>query len=491
MASSSGHIDSPEQIDLFFVLSQFGAALSKLWAFVLIIVLLCSGITFSHERRTFRPQYQCSAVFSVDSNYTNSSTLFSSSYYYDSVAAQNIAESFPHLLGTEFMQDLIAGQLEDGVIRGSISASAIPNTSMVEIAVVSSTPEDAYHVLLAVLAAYPRAAVYMVDNPVLYIREEPTLPTEPIAAFSPRSAALKGALYGCILGLGITAIYSLLTTSVHSADDLRRLVTLPVWASCPLVRSKKRRSVNRSFVSGSDSPALAEALRSLRVRVRKHLAQHDGQVILLTSTVSGEGKSTLCANLALSLAAEGHRVVLLDADLRNQSVVQLFGGNKNNAGLAQLLKKPDQALEKYLQTAPESTLRYISGVSTKKRHYAIDAKALAQILDRLCAGFDYVVVDTPPCTVVSDTTLLCHCADAVLYVVRSDYATRPQILDGVTMLHQAGAPLAGCVVNGVKERRSHYGYGYGYGYGSKYGYGKKYGRSFSSYPDGEKTDSAR
>ena len=276
LASSSGHIDSPEQIDLFFVLSQFGAALSKLWAFVLIIVLLCSGITFSHERRTFRPQYQCSAVFSVDSNYTNNSTLFSSSYYYDSVAAQNIAESFPHLLATEFMQDLIAGQLEDGVIRGSISASAIPNTSMVEIAVVSATPEDAYHVLLAVLAAYPRAAVYMVDNPVLYIREEPTLPTEPIATFSPRSAVLKGALYGCILGLGITAIYSLLTTSVHSADDLRRLVTLPVWASCPLAKSAAASTGvlfpaltvpplrRRCGVSGSES---ASIWRSMTVRL--------------------------------------------------------------------------------------------------------------------------------------------------------------------------------------------------------------------------------
>ena len=102
-----------------------------------------------------------------------------------------------------------------------------------------------------------------------------------------------------------------------------------------------------------------------------------------------------------------------------------------------------------------------------------------------------MVVDTPPCTVVSDTTLLCHCADAVLYVVRSDYATRSQILDGVSVLHQAGAPLAGCVVNGVKERRSHYGYSYGYGYGNKYGYGRKFSRSRSTYPDGGQSDSAR
>ena len=473
MAPSSGHTYPTEQIDLVSFLSRLGAALARLWILALAIVVLCTGTTYSRERRSFRPRYQCSAIFSVVSNYSNNSTLFSSSYYYDSIAAQSIASTFPHLLNTEFMQDLIAGQLEDGVIRGSISASAIANTNMVEIAVTSATPEDAYQVLQAVLAAYPRAAVYMVDNPVLYIREAPTLPTEPINTFSPTHAAAKGAMIGFVLAVGIAAIYALLTSSVRSTDELRRLVALPVWATCPLVTAKRRQSSKRSFVSGADSPALAEALRSLRVKIRKHLEQHDGKVIMLTSTVSAEGKSTLCVNLAQSLASEGHRVMLLDADLRNQSVARLLGGNENTPGLMELLRNPGQSLENYLKTVPGSSLRYISGSSTQKRHYIIDGNALNQLLDRLCAGFDYVIMDTPPCGVVSDTSLLCHYADAVLYVVRADHTSSAQILDGVTALYQQDAPLAACVLNGAKERRSQYYYGYGYGYGKKYGYGRK------------------
>ena len=472
MASSSSHAQNEEKFDIIAIAERFLSVLSKFWILVLILALVFSGSTYLKERRSFRPRYQCSAIFAVVSS--EDRDPFSGAYYIDSVTAKHVATTFPYLLETDFMRDLIAGQLESGVINGSIRASAIENTNMVEISVTSSDPQDAYDVLQAVLAAYPRAAVYMVDCPTLVIREEPVVPTMPINRFSPSGAVRRGALKGLVLGLGIVALLTALTRTVTSAEDLHKLVNLPILASFPLIRSKKRRkkASSESFITAADSPSLAEALRGLRTKVRKQLEQREGKVVLLTSTIPGEGKTTASVNLAMSLASEGYRVILLDADLRKQSVVRLFQGDQNSPGLMELLKNPNQSLDKCIKTVPNTNLRFISGTSTQKRHYSIDGKALARILDRLCAGFDYVIVDTPPCSVVSDTTLLCHYADAVVYVVRMDFANRFRILDGVTMIHQNDAPLIGCVVNGVPERRSHYGYGYGYGYGKKYGFDK-------------------
>ena len=470
LAPSSHHEQAPEKLDLGPAFIRFAKALSKFWILVVALSIGLSGFTYLREKQSFRPRYRCSTIISAGSDTADNEDIFSGTAHYDAAAANLVASTFPYLNTTDFMQDLISSQLENGVTNGTITAEAIENTNMVEISVTGSNPQATYDVLLAVLNAYPRAAVYMVDNPVLYVREAPVIPTEPINSFSPSNAVAKGAVQGAAIGLLITALYALLTLSVSNADELRKLVNIPILASFPLVRTKKRTSKKNPFITAADSPVLSEALRGLRTKVRKQLEQRNGKVVLLTSTIPGEGKTTVAANLALSLVEAGHRVVLLDADLRNQTVARIFHNTKSNYGLMELLQNPNQNLDKFLHTAPNSSLRYISGSSTQKRHYALDGKQLNLVLNRLCEGFDYVVVDTPPTTVVSDTTLLCRYADAVLYVVKMNYANRFQIFDSITMLHQKEVPLIGCIINGASA--SAHRYGYGYGYGSKYGYGK-------------------
>ena len=218
---------------------------------------------------------------------------------------------------------------------------------------------------------------------------------------------------------------------------------------------------------------MAEAIRGLRAKVRRQLSEVDGKVVLLTSTIPGEGKTTAAVNLAMSLAAEGHATVLLDADPRNQTIGRLLGNSQMSTGLMALLKHSDLPVAQCLKTAEGSTLRYISGNSTNRRYYRIDPVAMKRVLEELKQLFDYIVIDTPPSSIVSDTALLCRHADSVLYVVRQDYANKVQIVDTVLGMHQRGLPLSGCILNGAPRRSSHY--GYGYGYGKRYGYGKKYG----------------
>ena len=470
---------SPPEIDLASLIHRFFKALRRLWPAVIALILVFSLSGYVNARRNFRPMYECNALFSVGSDLTGGD-VFTNNYYYDTVTAQQVAATFPYLLTTDFMRDLISAQLENGIINGSIQASAIAETNLVELSVTSRNPQDAYNLLHAVLAAYPRAAVYMVDNPMLYMREEPVLPTEPINHFSAGDAVSSGAIKGALLGFGLLLGYALLTMTVSSSKELNKLINLPILASFPLIRQKKRRHARDVLISAVDNQSFAEALRGLRTKVRKKLAQSGGQVVLLTSTIPGEGKTTASVNLAQSLASEGHRVILLDADFRNQSISRIFLGGETSECLIELLKNPTQPLDSYLKTTPDPNLVYISGASTQKRHYSIDGKALRSLLIRLRREFDYVVVDTPPCNVVSDTSLLCRYADAVLYVVKLDYANRLQILDGVTRLHQDGVPLIGCVINGAVPRHNRYGYSYGYGYGKKYGYGKNYSSGFSS-----------
>lgn len=451
-----------EKLDLFNLLSRFFKALKSMWIVVLVLSLAMGSLMLIRARRNYVPYYEASAVFSVTSGY-GVGDVFTSSQHYDSAAAQNLAESFPYLLNTDIMRDLITAKLEKAYINGTISAESIAETNLFQMTVRSKNAQDAYDILCAVIESYLEVAVYMVDNPLIIIRDEPRVPTAPVNSFSGGHSFVKGLLLGLFLGFGITLLRAILAKTINSAEDLRKLVNIPLLASVPHVVLKRSRVTTRSFISPEDDRRLDESFRSLRTRVRKLLSDCNGKILLMTSTVPGEGKSTLCANLALSLAAEGHRVALLDADLRNQTVYRMFGAGKAPRSLMELLRNPELNVDDFLTPVDGTNLCYLSGNSTRKRHYSIDAKASRRIMDELSARFDYVIVDSPPCGVVSDTALLCRYVDCVVYVVRQDHAAENQILDAVEGLHQREISLAGCVLNDVPKAQVRSSFNYGYG----------------------------
>lgn len=461
-----------EKIDLIPLLRRFFKSLIKLWLIVVLLAGLGAGALCFRAYRNHVPMYESKAIFSVNSGYSVND-IFTNSYYYDSAAAQQLASAFPSLLNTDIMRDLIMAQTGKAYINGTITPSSIADTNMFELVVTSNNPQDAYDILCAVIDCYPQVAVYMVDNPQMIMRQNPTLPTNPRNSFSGFSSAVKGGVLGLILGLGIVVVHALMSRTVIGADELKKLINLPLLAVFPHVTPKKHRKASRTFLNADDDHGLEESLRGLRTKIHKQLAEKSGKVVLLTSTVPAEGKSTIAANLALSLAEEGRNVILVDADLRNQTVYRMFSAGQSQKGLMECLKDSTLPVMDCLSSVPGTNLYYLSGASTNKRHYSIDAKAMRRVLEELTAQFEYVIVDSPPCSIVSDTALLGRYADCVLYVVRHDHANQAQILDGITGLYQRDLPLSGCILNDAPRHRIRYGYGYGYGYGSKYGYGEK------------------
>ena len=464
----SSHNKAPTPVDALGVIERFLKVFRHLWIIPVILAILLGARDYFSGQVHFSPLYRSECLFSVGSSYDHNDIFSGGTFYSDSAAAQTMAKTFPDLLSMEYMQDLIVAQLEDGYINGSISADYLEGTNLVQLSVTSSDPQDAYDILNAVLAAYPQAAVYLVDNPTIQIRQEPKVPTEPVNQPVASRDWTGGAVKGLALGLLIIAGLSLLNQTVSNADELKKLINLPILGKLPQVTQRKRRKAGPVLISAESNPRLAEAMRSLRTKVRKAAEQAGGNVILLTSTVPGEGKTTISCNLAQSLAAEGHRVILVDADLRKQSVLRLFAPKEvGGKGLLYCLHNPQAPLSEAIRQLPGSDLHYISGGSTQKRHYSIDPKAMNRIIGELSETYDYVVIDTPPCGIVSDTRSLCRYAHCILYVVKIGGAHRMLISDSITALHQQGVTISGCIANSVPRLQTRD--GYGYGYSKKYG----------------------
>ena len=283
-----------------------------------------------------------------------------------------------------------------------------------------------------------------------------------------------GAMLGLALGLGLVLVAVILNKTIANPEELKQAVNLPMLATLPHVTKKTRTKNTKQdvLIRADRDPGLAEALRGLRTKVHKLLDPQGGKVIMLTSTLPGEGKSTMAVNLAMALAAEGSNVVLVDADLRNQSIHRMLGKEPCPKSLMDCLANPRISPLRCLQAADRKGLYFLSGNSAKSRHYGVDVKAARRILEELKPHFDYIVLDSSPCGIVSDTALLGRAADALLFVIKQDHATQNQIMEALTGLHERDLVISGCVLNDVPRNRIFSGKGYGYGYGKSKKYGK-------------------
>ena len=477
--SEMSHNEELQKIDLFEILGRMKKYIRSSWYVPLVLSVIFAGFFWFSAKRAYVPMYQSRAMFSVSSGY-RAEDIFNSSYY-DNSAAQQLATAFPYIISTQVMQDLMKEHLGTNYINGTVTCNAVAGSNMFTLTAKSSSPEDAQKILRAAIDVFPQVAVYVVDNPQLIIRDEPSFSDVPVNSFSWKLPVVRGVALGAGIYLCLLIVLAMMSGTVTSVEQLRETVNLPVLAVVPGIRIKRRRSERNQFVSTSTNPELTETMRSLSMKTRKHLQSQDKKVIMITSTLSGEGKTTVSCNLAQTMAEEGYRVVLVDADIRKQSAAERFGLEEDYANLLDCIRNPERSVLECLRSVPGSNLAILSGESVTERRYSIDPKAMRRIIQELSEYFDYIVMDTAPCAVVADTTLLCHYAGCVLYVVRPDCAWKSQIYDTVNTLYERGISTTGFVYNGANVRSSNYGYGYkyGYGYGYKYGYGYGYGNKKS------------
>lgn len=284
-----------------------------------------------------------------------------------------------------------------------------------------------------------------------------------------------------VLGLffPIMGIYlvRLLRFKIESRVDVERITNVSVIGDVPLVDNVKTDSV---VIKENENGLMEEVFRNVRTNIQ-YMLQEGQKVILFTSTVQGEGKSFNAANLAVSFAFMDRRTVVVGMDIRKPKLNHIFGLSGKLPGMTQFLASPSSVdLLSLCQPTAVSPNLYVlpSGAVPPNPTELVARKSLEQAIDLLKQHFDYVILDTAPIGMVTDTRLIARVADLSVYVCRAGY-THKNDFELINELEQEKKLPNLCVlINGIDMSKRKNGYYYSYGKYGKYGYGKKYGYGY-------------
>lgn len=467
-----------EKIDIFRILQEFGKALSRLWWLVIVLAVACGGALGLRAWRGYTPMYASEVTFTIRMDNSSLTDIGGSTSYYDKATAEQLTKTFPYLVQSELMQTKLRQAMGVEYLNGSISAQTVENTNLFSLRVTSSDPQDAYDILMAVTEVYPQVADYVIGNTEMNLLTVPEVADAPYNAFRPLRTVCKGAALGCVLGLGAVLLYAFTRRSIRDPEDIRRRLNLTCIATLPRVTFKRRgKAIDRriSIRNQRVSSSFQESVRSMRMKFLRQAQKQRAQVILVTSTLPGEGKTTVAVNLALSLSQSGARAILVDLDLRKPSVKKALGVEAASRGVPELLSGEDKvSVLEALVPLEGSTLRLLAGDQpAQDARQQLTSRRLGAVLEQLRREADYVILDTPPSGILADSAGVARLADGTLYVLRSGAVEVSHIVDSLQFLSETGTPVIGCVLNDAQTGQGGYGYGYGYGYGGygSYGYG--------------------
>lgn len=313
----------------------------------------------------------------------------------------------------------------------------------------------------------------------------PSSPSSP----KPVRNAIIAIFVGLILGVGLAFLRERLDDGITSRDVAQRAAgNRPILGLIPLVESWRAKGAHHLAIAEDSHSNVAEAYRTLRTAVQFVGIDQPKKVIAVTSSRPEEGKTTLTANLALSFARAGQKVIVISGDLRRPRIHDFFGLT-NSSGLTSLLLGVASSSEVVLPVAGEPGLSVVpSGPVPPNPAEILALNRLVDVVDELARGADMVLIDCPPLLPVADALLLSRLADGVLVLASARTTSRRELARTFEMLDQVDAPSMGLVLNEVPASGSGYGYGYSYGYGYGYGYSRAEDSSppsgLSSRPDG-------
>lgn len=429
-------------------LQDYLRILRKRWRWVIGSGLLCV-LAAATLTLLATPQYQARAeIFVAPGVVTTTGELAQGSTF-----AQNRVKSYVQVITSDLVLGPVVAELglpgTSGALATRVSASVPTDTVLIDITVTDSSPEQAATIANAIAERF-RSVASSIEPARADASESVTITliqpaVAPASASSPNlvvNVAL-GALVGLLGGLALAAIREILDTRLKGERDIPAVTALPVLGRLPFDALAARQPL--VLQAGADRPR-AEALRQLRTNLQFVATGGAGRSLLFTSSVPGEGKSTVVLNLAIALTQAGSTVCLVEADLRRPSLGGYLGLD-DTVGLTSVLIDAAKLSDVVQRWGDHQLDVILSGERPPNPSELLGGDAMTVLLATLARRYDYVLLDSPPLLPVTDSVVLARQCSGVLMVVGTGTVRRRELHRSLADLEGVEARVLGLVLN--------------------------------------------
>jgi capsular exopolysaccharide synthesis family protein len=449
-------------------LRNFVRLLRDQWLLIGLVTVLagaCSAVLTSRMTR----EYSASVTFYVSAQAAASNDPIAA--YEGALFSQQEVQSYANLLtGPRLAQSVIDNlrlPMSASALSSEISAHLIPQTVLLTATVTDTSPHRAQVIAQAVGAQFVKLVSSLERPPGkgpamvrVTVVAPAALPVAPVSPQPLKNIAIAVGL-GLLAGIGLVALRRALDTTVKSADQLTAITSgKPVLGSVPADHSARKRPL---IADAAPFGPRAEAFRKLRTNLQFLDVDTPHKVLLVTSPLPQEGKSSTICNLAIALAQSGKRVILVEADLRRPRAASYLG-LPGGAGVTSILLGSADISDVAQSWGDDLFTVLASGPEAPNPSELLGSQRMRQLVEELRAAYDYVLIDTPPVLPFADALATGPACDGALLVVRYGKTRVDQIRRAGDSLSAVGVTVLGTVLSMTSGKRDP---GYGYGYYSR------------------------
>ena len=466
-----------DRVDLYSILRD---VLRNLWAIVLGAVAVAMIVSMV-VRADFTSTYSTTTTFVVTSRTSSNST------YSNLSAATTMAKSFSNILNSSLLKKKVCQDLGVESFNATTSAKVITGTNLMTLKVTSDTPYNTYRIARSIMSNMNGLVQYVSTNMVMDVLQDPLVPTKADASFSARNQTSKAFLL-TFAGLVLAYMYlSFKKTTIKSEKNLESMLEA---RSLGMIHHESSYGTLGSLLHHKKSKFLVteltakfefvERFKKIAAHISGHAHKVGAKTILITSVQEHEGKSTVAANLALTLVQQSYKVLLIDGDMRRPTQNHLFlePDTQLKATLGDLMIGQASMNDALYFDEARGLYLLLNEHNYPNSTDIVSSDYMAKLLTVAKKYFDFIIIDSPPMSLMADAEVLANLADMSILVVKYDFTLAQDLNDAIDSLRDCKAEFAGCILNGVRSlpgaRRTVGGYG-GYGRYGRYGHYGNYG----------------
>jgi len=449
MIQTSNNVNSDDEIDIKQIIKQL--IKWKTLIILLTVVLALTGYLVAKVK--YKPTYQASGTFMSKPNANASTgTAISSS---DIIMSQQLANTFKVVLLSKNMLDIISTEInneEDSkFIKEAITIDVVKSSQIMKITATTMNPDLSARIVNAILTKAPGIINEKIKMGSMMSLNNARVPNSPVKDTDRTLFPVIGAIMGFLISAGIALVAEMFSKTVKSPYDIKNLLGQDLLGTVPSFEELKANVGKKKppfVIFKTANFAYIEAYKSIRTKIENLKANRHYKTFLITSTKENEGKTTVAINIATVLAQKGNKVLFIDGDLRKSYITKLLGIPLDEANsIINVIKGTVEITSAIKLINPFGFYVLLSLSFSEDASEILASDEMANLLIQLRETYDYIIIDTPPASIISDAMVLSEISDAIIYVVRENHSAIELINQTIGEFTDSKALLAGCILN--------------------------------------------